>query len=75
MRGSEMLAAADIFFGHASNAEARVYARLPAAGLENGCKLTGRVVGPSCEYSRTLSATVPFTAKRSARISGDAEML
>lgn len=70
-----MLEILEVFFGDANNAEARVYARLAAAELENGCTLTGRVVGPTCEFSRTLSATVPFTAKRSARIRGDAETL
>jgi hypothetical protein len=72
---NDVLESLDIFFGEASNAAARVYARLPADGLPNECTLTGRVVGPSCEYSRTLSATVPFTSKSSARISGDSEML
>ncbi|HET6879167.1 MAG TPA: hypothetical protein VFI31_03365 [Pirellulales bacterium] len=54
----------DIFFGDANNAEARVYARLEAVALPAGCRLTGHVVGPTCEYSRTLPAKVPFAMKR-----------
>ncbi|HVX15497.1 MAG TPA: hypothetical protein VHC22_30190 [Pirellulales bacterium] len=60
----------EIFFGDANNAEARVYARLDEAGLPSGCSLAGRVVGPTCEYSRTLSAAIPFTERRTPSIEG-----
>lgn len=52
----------EIFFGDAHNAAARVYARLNSAPA--GCRLAGRVVGPACEYSQTLAASIPFLAKR-----------
>lgn len=58
-----MLGRLDIFFGDANNAEARVYARLPSAGLPAGCTLSGNITGPTCEYSHTLSATIPLAAR------------
>jgi hypothetical protein len=70
-----MLTELEIFFGDANNAAARVYARLEKSGLPQGCALTGRVVGPSCAYSSTLSATVPFTTKRSVGMPDDAAPL
>ena len=63
-----MLDHLEIFFGDANNAMARVYARLERAGLPDAWALTGRVVGPTCEYSRTLSATVPFMARPSVEM-------
>lgn len=61
-----MLENLDVFFGDANNAEVRVYARLPSAGLPADCTLAGRVVGPTCEYSRTLPAAIPFLKQRPA---------
>lgn len=61
-----MLEDLEIFFGDVNNALARVYARLPNVGLPADCALAGRVVGPTCEYSRTLPATVPFMKQRRA---------
>lgn len=60
-----MLEPLEIFFGDANNAVARVYARLQTSGLPEGCSLSGQVVGPTCEYSGTLAAKVPFVVKRS----------
>jgi hypothetical protein len=75
MRTDETLGAADIFFGDANNAEARVYVQLASANLPGECRLVGRVMGPSCEYSRTLSAAVPFTMKRTSHGAGEAQPL
>ena len=65
----------DIFFGDANNAAARVYVRLAATGLPAECRLTGHVVGPTCEYSRTLSAKVPFAMKRNQGPNDEAKPL
>ncbi len=54
----------EVFFGEANNAEARVYARLDATEAPGDCHLTGRVIGPICEYAHTLSAAIPLTMKR-----------
>ncbi len=51
----------EIFFGDANNATARVYALV--SGQPPDCVLTGRLVGPTCEYSHTLAATIPFVAR------------
>ncbi|HEX7376578.1 MAG TPA: hypothetical protein VF278_05670, partial [Pirellulales bacterium] len=59
-----MLENLQLFFGDASHALARIYARLPRAGLPANCVLTGRVSGPTCEYARTLPATVSFVKPR-----------
>lgn len=61
-----MLASLEIFFGDANNALARVYARLPAGHLPEGCRLMGRVVGPTCAYSHTLPATMQLISRPSA---------
>ena len=49
-----------LFVGDASDAEARVYATLPRAGLADDAQLTGELVGPQCRYSKTLPARVRF---------------
>lgn len=46
-----------VFFGAASQAEARIYARLSVANTGH-LRLQGRVTGPVCHYSHTLSASV-----------------
>jgi hypothetical protein len=51
----------EIFFGDANNAAARVYARV--SGQRPDCVLMGQLVGPVCEYSHTLSATIPFAVR------------
>ncbi|HEV3345261.1 MAG TPA: hypothetical protein VG125_33090 [Pirellulales bacterium] len=51
----------ELFFGDANNAAARVYARVSEQPPD--CLLTGRLVGPTCEYSHTLAATVPLAAR------------
>lgn len=58
-----MLSGLEIFFGDANNALARVYARLPTGHLPESCRLMGRVVGPTCFYSRTLPATMKLAAR------------
>lgn len=70
-----MLENLEVFFGDANNAEARVYARLPASGLPGNCDLTGRVVGPTCEYSRTLPASIPFMKQRRVGTDGNTLLL
>ncbi|MEX2560808.1 MAG: hypothetical protein WD403_12880, partial [Pirellulales bacterium] len=52
-----------VFFGDASSGLARIYARLGHGGELSGCKLAGRVVGPSCLYSHTLKTSVPLAEK------------
>jgi hypothetical protein len=49
-----------LFVGDASDAEARVYATLPHAGLPDSALLTGELVGPHCRYSKTLPARIRF---------------
>jgi hypothetical protein len=66
-----MLERLEVFFGDANNAAARVYARLASAGLPAACTLTGSVVGPTCEQSHTLTATIPFAARRAAVIADE----
>ncbi|HKD35358.1 MAG TPA: hypothetical protein VKB78_01115 [Pirellulales bacterium] len=50
----------ELFFGEANEAEARVYARLPSDPSLEGRRLTGRLIGPECCFSKTLPATIPF---------------
>jgi|GEM_PF-4595097 len=50
----------EVFFGRATPAEARIYARIPAVGLPAGARLTGSVRGPKSAFSHTLSATIPL---------------
>jgi hypothetical protein len=50
----------EVFFGRATPAEARIYARIPAAGLPAGTRLTGSVRGPNSVHSKTLPATFPL---------------
>ncbi len=54
------LDALELFFGEATDAEARVYARLPADGPFDGCQLTGTLTGPECRFAKTLPATFSF---------------
>ena len=54
----------EVFFGDANNAEARIYARLASERAAAGAQLTGRVVGPSCMYAKTLSAAIRLAPKR-----------
>lgn len=53
----------ELFFGDASDALARIYVRLPRAGLPTDAAIRGRVIGPHCEYSTTLPATISLTDK------------
>ncbi len=52
--------ALETFYGQATAAEARFYARLPSHVLGPGCQLTGEVVGPFSHRTRCLPATVKF---------------
>ncbi|HQU42328.1 MAG: hypothetical protein B7Z73_08345 [Planctomycetia bacterium 21-64-5] len=70
-----MLSDLDIFFGDANHAEARVYARLAGTDLPPGCTLIGRVVGPTCAYSQTLRATIPFAPRRPPAAVGASPLL
>lgn len=63
----------EVFFGEANNAAARVYARWTQAGFPRDCRLTGRVIGPTCVYSHTLSAAIPMRPKPPSGERGDAE--
>jgi hypothetical protein len=54
------LDALELFFGEATDAEARVYARLPWHGPLDGCRLTGSLTGPECRFAKTLPATFDF---------------
>lgn len=50
----------EVFYGEATVAEARVYARMDDSRLPEGCQLTGRVVGPNSEFAHTLKVTAPL---------------
>ena len=50
----------ELFFGDASDAVARVYARLPCDETTTGSQLTGELIGPECRFAQTLSARIPF---------------
>jgi hypothetical protein len=54
------LDALELFFGEATDAEARVYARLPYDGPLDGWRLTGTLTGPECRFAQTLPATFEF---------------
>jgi hypothetical protein len=49
----------ELFFGEASDALCRVYARLRGASQPN-LRLAGGLRGPSCPYAHTLEATLPL---------------
>ncbi len=50
----------ELFFGEATAAEARVYARLDGSQLPPDATLSGQLVGPECRFARTLPAKIPF---------------
>jgi hypothetical protein len=54
------LDALELFFGEATDAEARVYARLPWNGPLDRWRVTGTLTGPECRYAKTLPATFEF---------------
>jgi len=56
--GPSILDDLQIFFGDASPAVTRVYARLP--GAQPGLRLTGTLRGPRCVYAHTLEVTAKF---------------
>jgi hypothetical protein len=59
----------DVFFGAASPAEARIYARLELSEDETaaGSNISGRVVGPECAFSHTLPARMPMMDRSDAK--------
>lgn len=61
---NDRLQGVEVFFGDANNAEARIYARLADQTFPSGAQLTGRVVGPSCAYAKTLPAAIRLAPKR-----------
>jgi hypothetical protein len=50
----------EIFFGAASEAVCRVYARLEVPNVDGSLRLGGALSGPTCAYAATLQATFPF---------------
>jgi hypothetical protein len=58
----------DIFFGDANPAQARIYARLDSALMQydqaETLRFDGRLIGPECDFARTLPAHIPFTTLR-----------
>ena len=50
----------EIFFGAASEAVCRVYARLDLLDGDASLRLGGTLTGPTCAYSQTLQATFQF---------------
>jgi hypothetical protein len=57
---NDLLTGVEIFIGDSSNAEARVYARLPLAFGGDQYRLSGSVIGPYCRYNHTLPAEIPL---------------
>jgi hypothetical protein len=49
-----------VFAGDSNDALARVYAALPRAGLPEGARLEGELIGPYCRHSQTLPARIRF---------------
>ena len=47
----------DLFFGAASDAVCRIYARLSSSDDHAGFQLAGTLTGPTCAYAETLPAT------------------
>lgn len=58
MTAPSLLSGLQVFFGDTNAAEARVYARLPMSDALKGCRLTGKVMGPTTMYGHTLSASI-----------------
>jgi len=54
------LDALELFFGEATDAEARVYARLSSDVPLVGLEITGMLTGPECRFAKTLAATFSF---------------
>ncbi|HEX4148048.1 MAG TPA: hypothetical protein VHY20_03630 [Pirellulales bacterium] len=54
----EALDQLQVFYGDASPAETRLYVRLNGASRGLGLRLSGTVIGPVCQYSQTLPATI-----------------
>jgi hypothetical protein len=57
----------EIFFGAASEAMCRVYARLENIGSDLQPTLTGTLTGPTCRYAETLPAVFSFVDRGPGR--------
>jgi hypothetical protein len=57
---AELLDELEVFCGDISNAEARVYTRLPRPTGDGALRLTGTISGPYSRYNQTLAAKLPF---------------
>lgn len=51
-----------VFFGEATDTLARVYVELTGPDASQ-CQITGVVVGPRCEYAKTLPARLPLRSR------------
>jgi hypothetical protein len=60
---SEFADQLDVFFGEATPAQARVYARLGGDRWPTETKLEGTLRGPTCLYAQTLPATYSFQSQ------------
>ena len=58
---------AEIFFGQATPAEARLYVRVTVPETPGDITLSGNLSGPFCRYAQTLPLTVPLHAKEQPR--------
>jgi hypothetical protein len=58
---------AEIFFGQATPAEARLYVRVTMPETPGDVTLSGNLSGPFCRYAQTLPLTVPLHAKSRPR--------
>jgi hypothetical protein len=55
-----MLEKLEVFYGDTNESRSSVYARLSVDGDASGLSLAGRITGPTCLYSRTLTSTIPL---------------
>jgi hypothetical protein len=67
---SDFAARLDVFFGDANPAQAHVFARLDLTNDDSlralpNLHLSGRLIGPQCEFAHTLSARIPFVDRSS----------
>ena len=67
---SDFAARLEIFFGDANPAQAHVFAKLDLTNDDSlrtlsNLRLSGRLIGPQCEFAHTLSARIPFVDRSS----------
>jgi hypothetical protein len=58
--GSDFADRLEVFFGDSSDVLCRVYARLRGPEAADCLRLTGRLMGPTCLYAKTLPVTFPL---------------